>query len=182
MLETPDATRPADAESVSERARHVHDDGPLDGVVRIAHGSSTGGHAFARLAAVVDRAQQTEVPDGFDSGDALRSGIGASYTATPGAHPRDDVLESVRRAQEAYRDAIAAARVSWDAVHERERELDDLAEEEREIIARLDALGERRRLVRARMRRSRVAAEAADAQCAAAARELENLRLRSERG
>ncbi len=139
--------------------------------------------AFARLAAVVDRAATIEVP----RTDVPASDAGIHVHARPpepsgsAARIRQEAFAALARAEAEHAAALEHSRNCWQDVHDREQQTARVAEDEAAALRTFELLRESRRSSERAVRQARVDSEGASRRCITAARILEEARIRADR-
>jgi hypothetical protein len=140
-------------------------------------------HAFARLAAVVDRAGATEIP----STDEQWSSAGIQVHARPpeprgpGGRLREEAMALLERAEADHVAALEHSRTCWEGVHDREQQIAHMAEEEAAALRAFELLRDARRNAERALRQARSDGEDASRRCLITSRVLDGARMRADR-
>jgi hypothetical protein len=140
-------------------------------------------HAFARLAAVVDRASATEIP----TRDEPWPGAGIQVHSRPPEVPgrvdrlRHEAFAGLERAEAEHAEALEQSRNSWQDVHDREQQIARMAEEEAAALRAFELIRDVRRNAERGLRQARTDGEDASRRCLITSRVLDGARLRADR-
>lgn len=139
--------------------------------------------AFARLAAVVDRAGTIEVPpvDAPDPDAAILVHARPPEPSGSAARIREEAFAALVRAEAEHAAALEHSRECWQQVHDREHETARITEEEAAALRTFELLRESRRNAERAVRQARTDGEEASRCCLTAARILEEARIRADR-
>jgi hypothetical protein len=167
--------------------RFAEDAGPADGpspTIRI--NPAVGARevqAFARLAAVVGRATEIEIPDAAPSRSEAEIHVHARPPEPHGsaARIRQDAFAALAQAEAEHTAALEHSRNCWQDVHDRDQHTARIAEDEAAALRSFELLRENRRAAERAVRQARSDSEEASRRCITAARILEEARIRADR-
>ncbi|HEY3724149.1 MAG TPA: hypothetical protein VGN59_12420 [Acidimicrobiia bacterium] len=139
--------------------------------------------AFARLAAVVDRAGTVEVPriESPEPEAAIHVHTRAPEPSGSATRIRQEAFAALARAEAEHTAALEHSRNCWQDVHDREQQTARIAEDEAAALRTFELLRESRRSSERAVRQTRVDSEEASRRCLTTARILEEARMRADR-
>ncbi len=139
--------------------------------------------AFARLAAVVDRATLTEVPPAQSAPSEAGIHVHSRPPEPTGssARVRQEAVEALATADADHRAALEHSRICWQEVHDREEQVERISDDEAAALRAFELLRENRRNAERALRQARSDGDDASHRCLITSRVLENARIRADR-
>ncbi len=140
-------------------------------------------HAFARLAAVVDRAGSTKIPSQGEpwAGGGIEVHARPPEPRGPSGRLRDEAIALLEQAEADHTAALEHSRTCWQDVHERERHIAQMADEEAAALRAFELIRDARRNAERGLRQARNDGEEASRRCQVTSRVLDGARMRADR-